>query len=193
MIGAGHSLGLCRLCKLANPSSMTLSTDQALTARPARPEDAAQIAEIYSQGIAERIATFETEPRTAADIAPWFDHALVFVSVVDATGQVAGYAVGHPYSSRPCYAGISEFSVYVRREARGRGVGEIAMTALIDAAREAGLWKLFSRVFPQNRASLALMARMGFREIGLHEKHGQLDGVWLDNILIERLIPENLA
>ena len=66
------------------------------------------------------------------------------------------------------------------------------MTALIDAAREKGLWKLLSRVFPENRASLALMARMGFKEIGVHEKHGKLDGVWRDTVIVERLIPENI-
>ena len=66
------------------------------------------------------------------------------------------------------------------------------MAALIEAARDAGLWKLLSRVFPQNRASLGLMARSGFKEIGVHEKHGKLDGVWMDTVIVERLIPENI-
>lgn len=160
--------------------------------RPARPADAAAVAEIYSQGIEDRIATFETEPRTAADIAPWFDHALAFVAVEDGAGEVLGYAVAHPYADRCCYAGIGEFSVYVRRSHRSAGVGAVAMAALIEAAREKGLWKLLSRVFPQNRASLALMARSGFREVGVHEKHGKLDGVWMDTVIVERLIEENL-
>ncbi len=67
------------------------------------------------------------------------------------------------------------------------------MAALLDAARDQGLWKLLSRVFPENRASLNLMARMGFKEIGVHEKHGKLDGIWRDTVIIEQLIPENLA
>ncbi|MGZ6020868.1 MAG: arsinothricin resistance N-acetyltransferase ArsN1 family A [Phenylobacterium sp.] len=167
-------------------------TSQTMAARPARREDAEAIAEIYNQGIEDRIATFETEPRTAADIAPWFDHALAFVSVTDPSGEVVGYAVAHPYSERRCYRGIGEFSVYVRRSHRSHGVGRVAMAALIDQARAKGLWKLLSRVFPQNRASLNLMARMGFKEIGVHEKHGKLDGVWMDNVIIERLIEENL-
>jgi L-amino acid N-acyltransferase YncA len=107
-------------------------------------------------------------------------------------GEVVGYAVAHPYSDRGCYRGIGEFSVYVRRSHRGRGVGQVAMAALIDAARADGLWKLTSRVFPENRASLALMARMGFEEIGVHRNHGKLDGVWKDCVIVERLIPENI-
>jgi phosphinothricin acetyltransferase len=100
--------------------------------------------------------------------------------------------VAHPYADRCCYAGIGEFSVYVRREARGRGVGRAAMRALVDAAPAAGLWKLLSRVFPENRASLDLMAWSGFKAIGVHEKHGKLDGVWRDCVIVEQLFPENL-
>ncbi|MEJ0066902.1 MAG: N-acetyltransferase family protein [Caulobacteraceae bacterium] len=129
-------------------------------ARPALREDAAAIVAIYNQGIEDRIATFETEPRTIADIMPWFEHAHAFVSVAQSTGEVVGYAVAHPYSDRCCYRGIGEFSVYVRRSHRGRGVGQAAMAALIAASRADGLWKLMSRVFPENRASLSLMARM---------------------------------
>jgi phosphinothricin acetyltransferase len=180
---------------------MELSSDTAqtgatkgspLTVRPARPQDAAAVAEIYSQGIADRIATFETEPRTAADIAAWFGRAYAFVTVLDGAGEVVGYAVAHPYADRCCYRGVSEFSVYVRRSHRGQGVGLAAMEGLIEEARRAGLWKLLSRVFPQNGASLALMRRAGFREVGVHEKHGKLDGVWMDTVIVERLIPENL-
>ena len=163
-----------------------------LTVRPARTEDAEAITEIYNQGIEDRIATFETEPRSAADILAWFDHAHGFVSVTDASGGVVGYAVAHPYSDRCCYRGIGEFSVYVRRGDRGRGVGRAAMASLIEAARADGLWKLMSRVFPENRASRALMAAMGFKEVGVHEKHGKLDGVWKDCVIVERLIPENV-
>ena len=163
-----------------------------LAARPAQRDDAAAITEIYNQGIEDRIATFETEPRTVADIMPWFEHSHAFVSVAEPSDEVIGYAVAHPYSDRCCYRGIGEFSVYVRRSHRGRGVGQIAMSALIEAARADGLWKLMSRVFPENRASLSLMARMGFKEIGVHEKHGKLEGVWKDCVIVERLIPENI-
>lgn len=162
-----------------------------LTARRALLADAPAITKIYNQGIADRIATFETELRSQADIEAWFDSALVLVSV-EAAGQVVAYAVAHPYADRCCYRGIGEFSVYVERTWRGRGAGAVAMAALDQAARDAGLWKLLSRVFPQNRASLALMARSGFREVGVHEKHGKLDGVWMDTVIVEKLIPENI-
>ncbi len=165
---------------------------EGLRARPALRADAAAITEIYNQGIEDRIATFETEPRSAADIEPWFEHAHAFVSVVDPADEVVGYAVAHRYSDRCCYRGIGEFSVYVRRSHRGRSVGQVAMAALIDAAREGGLWKLTSRVFPENRASLGLMARMGFEEIGVHRNHGKLEGVWKDCVIVERLIEENI-
>jgi phosphinothricin acetyltransferase len=164
----------------------------ALRARPALREDAPAITAIYNQGIEDRIATFETEPREVSDILPWFDQALAFVSVTDEADEIVGYAVAHPYSERPCYRGIGAFSVYVRRSSRGRGVGQVAMAALIDASRSAGLWKLYSRVFPENRASLSLMARMAFDEIGVHRKHGKLDGMWKDCVNVELLIPENI-
>jgi len=162
-----------------------------MISRPARREDAAAITAIYNQGIEDRIATFETEAREVSAIEAWFDHAKAFVSV-EAGGEVVAYAVAHPYADRCCYAGIGEFSVYVERSWRGRGAGAVAMAALVDASRTAGLWKLLSRVFPQNRASLGLMARSGFKEIGVHEKHGKLDGVWMDTVIVERLIPENI-
>ena len=168
------------------------ATDTTLKVRPARRQDAPAITAIYNQGIEDRVATFETEPRTVEQVLPWFDDAYAFVSVEDAAGEVVGYAVAHPYADRCCYRGIAEFSVYIRRDQRGRGVGRLAMTGLVDAAREAKLWKLLSRVFPENRASLALMAWSGFKAIGVHEKHGKLDGVWRDCVIVERVIPENL-
>lgn len=164
-----------------------------LTARPAAPADAAAVAAIYNQGIEDRIATFETELRTIEQVAAWFEHALAFVSVVGPDGELVGYAVAHPYADRCCYAGIGEFSVYVDRGWRGRGVGAAAMDALVDAARRRGLWKLLSRIFPENHASLALMARSGFRTVGVHEKHGKLDGVWRDTVIVERVLEENLV
>jgi L-amino acid N-acyltransferase YncA len=161
-------------------------------ARPARRPDAPAIVAIYNEGIEDRIATFETEPRSVPQIEAWFESAHALVAVTDGGGEVVGYAVAHPYSDRCCYQGIGEFSVYVRRSHRGLGVGRTAMAALVDASREKGLWKLLSRVFPENHASLTLMARAGFKEIGVHEKHGKLDGVWRDTVIVERVIPENL-
>ena len=128
-----------------------------LWTRTATVADAATIAEIYNQGIADRIATFETEPRAAADIAAWFaPRHLVVVAETGEAGTVA-FAASFPYSDRPCYRGIGEFSVYVRRDYRGRGAGRAMLGALIEAAKAVGLHKLTSRVFPENAASRALV------------------------------------
>jgi L-amino acid N-acyltransferase YncA len=162
-----------------------------LRTRPATPVDAPAIAHIYNQGIEDRIATFETEPRSISSIEVWFDQDAL-IKVVEAEGEVVGYAAAFPYSDRCCYSGIGEFTVYVRRDQRGRRIGEAAMLALIEAAQDHGHWKLLSRIFPENSASRALMARLGFKEIGVHEKHGKLDGVWRDCVIVERVIPENL-
>ncbi len=163
-----------------------------LTARPATPADAPDITRIYNEGIADRVATFETRPRTPDDIVAWFDgiHPIV---VVEDDGRVVAWASTSTYRPRECYAGIAEFSVYVVREARGKGAGRVAMLALIDAAQAAGFWKLVSRVFPENTASLGLLRSVGFREVGRYEKHAQLDGVWRDVVIVERLIPANLV
>ncbi|HZZ53023.1 MAG TPA: GNAT family N-acetyltransferase, partial [Trebonia sp.] len=102
--------------------------------RAATIADAAAIAEIYNQGIADRIATFETEPRVAADIAPWFAQRHVIVVAENGKAGPVAFAASFPYSNRPCYRGIGEFSVYVRRDYRGRGAGRMVLAGLIEAA-----------------------------------------------------------
>ena len=161
-----------------------------LHARRATPADAPAIAEIYNQGIADRVATFETSPRTAEDVYAWFDGAHPVVVVEDAQAIVA-FASTSTYRPRACYAGIAEFSVYVARAQRGRGAGRLAMQALIAEAEQASLWKLVSRVFVENAASRSLLESLGFREVGIYEKHGRLDGIWRDVVIVERLIEAN--
>jgi L-amino acid N-acyltransferase YncA len=160
-------------------------------ARPATTHDASAISRIYNEGIADRVGTFETRTRTADDVRAWFDGAHPIVVVEDDGGQVIAFASTSVYRPRDCYAGVAEFSVYVARAARGRGAGRIAMNALIEAAREAGFWKLLSRVFVENAASRALLASLGFREVGVYERHARLDDVWRDVVIVERLFPEN--
>jgi phosphinothricin acetyltransferase len=162
-----------------------------LSARAAVPEDAARIAQIYNEGIADRVGTFETRPRSEADVRAWFDgrHPIV---VVESGGGIIAFASTSTYRARDCYAGIAEFSVYVARHGRGKGAGRAAMDALIEACGPAGIWKLVSRVFVDNTASRALMKAVGFREVGIYEKHAQLDGRWRDVVIVERLIPENI-
>jgi L-amino acid N-acyltransferase YncA len=161
--------------------------------RLARPEDAAAVALIYNQGIAERTATFETEPRDAAEMARRIaERPERFpVLVAEDAGAVLGWASIGLYRDRRCYDGVGEFSVYVQRDARHRRVGRALVTALLIEARDRGYWKLLSRIFPANTGSLALCRSLGFREVGRYERHGQLDGQWLDVVIVERLIPEN--
>ena len=156
-------------------------------ARHAQPEDAVDIARIYNQGIADRTATFETRPRTASDILAWFDGAHPLL-VVEAEGAVVAFAAAFPYRPRECYAGIAEASVYVERAFRRHGAGRMALESLIAAAAHAGFWKLVSRIFLDNTASRRLVAALGFREVGTYEKHGQLDGVWRDVVIVEKLL-----
>ncbi len=161
-------------------------------ARPATPGDAAAIAAIYNQGIEDRVGTFETRPRAPEDIAQWFDGVHPVVVVEDENGVIA-FGSTSTYRPRECYNGIAECSAYVRREKRGAGAGRVALLALIDAAQQAGYWKLVSRIFVENTPSRKLCAACGFREVGVYYKHGQLDGVWRDVVIVERLIEANIT
>jgi phosphinothricin acetyltransferase len=160
--------------------------------RPARREDAAAIARIYNQGIEERIATFETEPRTTADIE-WLlaeREGRYPCIVVERDGEVVAWAGVDRYRARPCYDPIAEHSVYVDRARRGTGVGRLALEALVVEAERRGFVKLVSRIFPENEASLALHRSLGFREVGVYRRHGKLDGQWRDCVIVEKLLGE---
>jgi len=177
-----------------------METRPAPAVRPAVAADAQRIADIYNQGIAERGATFETAPRTPADMARRLRRpegsepaARYPTLVVEQEGVVAGWAAIGVYRPRRCYDGIGEFSIYLDRAARGRGLGRLLLEALIREAARLGYWKLVSRIFPFNTASLALCRSCGFRVVGTYEKHARLDGRWLDVVVVERLIPENQA
>ena len=156
--------------------------------RPAGPEDAEAIARIYNEGIEDRLATFETRHRSADDIRDWVDDGFPLVVVEDGEILVA-WASAPPYRpGREAYAGIGEFSVYVARSERRRGAGRSAMEALAVEARRRGYWKLVSRIFPENEASLALCRAVGFREVGIYRRHAKLDGEWRDVVVVELLL-----
>jgi len=163
--------------------------------RNANVEDAAAIAEIYNQGIEDRIATYETRWRSAEDERAWLQSIAgrypAVVAQID--NEIIGWAGAGPYRHRECYRGIGEFSMYVHRDWRRRGVGDLLLADLIKEADRLGLWKLLSRIFPFNEASRALCRKHGFREVGMYEKHARLDGRWLDVVIVERLIPANVT
>lgn len=162
--------------------------------RPAIPADATAIARIYNESIAERIATFETRLRNVHEIelrirdTDW----PMLVAGADAAG-VQAWASLSAYRQRDCYAGIAEFSIYVERSARRCGLGRPLLEALVETAVARGCWKLLSRIFIENHASRALCRAAGFREVGIYERHGRLDGHWRDVVIVERLLPAALA
>jgi phosphinothricin acetyltransferase len=155
--------------------------------RLATPDDAVFLAAIYNEGIEDRVATFETRPRSEADVRAWFDGRHPIVAVED-DGKIIAFASTSTYRPRECYAGIAEVSVYVGRRFRRRGAGRVALQALIAEARSRGFWKLVSRVFPENQASRSMVRSLGFREVGIYERHGQLDGIWRDVVIVEHLL-----
>jgi phosphinothricin acetyltransferase len=165
-------------------------TSPAVSTRVATPTDAAAIAAIYNEGIAEGIATFETEPRTTEQIAAQLaDKGDRFPTVVvEREGRIVAWAGAGPYRPRPAYAGVAEHSVYVARAARGSGAGRVALDALCRAYAARGFWKIVSRIFPENVASLALHERCGFRVVGVYRRHGKLRGAWRDCVIVERLL-----
>ena len=166
-----------------------------MRSRIATAADAEAIAIIYNEGIEDGIATFETRSRSVDDVRVWFERKRFPVVVVEeetepgaGNPRIIAFAATSEYRRRECYAGIAEFSVYVARDARGRGAGRLAMQALIDAATAAGFWKLVSRVFVENLRSRAMLQAIGFREIGIYERHARLHGVWRDVVIVERLL-----
>jgi L-amino acid N-acyltransferase YncA len=146
-------------------------------------EDWPAVEAIYAEGIAGRGATFETEPPSYAtfDAQHLAEHR--FVAAED--DRILGWVALAPTSSRACYAGVAENSVYVADSVRGRGVGRLLMEALLESARAGGIWTIHAGMFPENAASIALHESLGFRFVGRFERIAQLDGVWRDTILLE--------
>ncbi len=162
------------------------------TVRPATEADAEVIARIYNQGIADRVATLETEERTPAERAAWLAardprHPVL---VAERDGQVVGWGSLNPVSPRPAYRYVADFSVYVERVARGGGVGRALLAALIAEARRLGYHKLVLAAFSFNAAGTALYRRLGFREVGVYREQGVLDGRWVDTVVMELLLDD---
>jgi L-amino acid N-acyltransferase YncA len=150
--------------------------------------DAEGICAIYNEAIAERGSTFETVRRSPADFHPRMDDARFPLLVGITEEPVLGWAGLVSYSSRECYAGIAEASVYVDARARGRGIGTTLAEALAATAEGRGFHKLIGKLFTDNLASIRLVERCGFDSVGLHRRHGRLDGDWRDVLVVERLL-----
>lgn len=152
--------------------------------RPTAEADLPAVLDIYAEGLATRNATFETRVPTADEMRSRWLPDLAWVAEVD--GEVVGWTAITPVSSRECYAGVGESSVYVAESARGRGVGKALLFTQVTEADKAGMWTLQTSIFPENRASLALHHSAGYRTLAVRTRVARLDGAWRDTVLLER-------
>ncbi len=195
--------------------------------RPATAQDAAAIALIYNQGIEDRLATLETEPRTPEERRQWLQRpqppppsdrgrnngaANYLEQATHAssrprgarynspattrpattrpatTAVITGWGSLNPFSARAAYGFVADFSVYVERGWRGKGVGRVLLARLIELGREHGYHKLVLSAFPFNKPGVALYEKLGFRTVGIYHEQGMLDGQWVDTIIMEKLL-----
>jgi L-amino acid N-acyltransferase YncA len=163
----------------------------ALAIRAAGAADAAAICLIYNQGIEDRIATLETELRTPDERRQWLTARSprhpVFVAEDGAVG-VVGWSSLNVYNPREAYRHVADFSVYVERGWRGKGVGRRLLEHLIERARVLGYHKMMLSTFPFNTSGVALYERLGFTQVGVFHEMGQLDGRWVDTLIMEKLL-----
>ena len=162
-----------------------------LTLRRAAEPDLAAIRKIYNDGIEDRVATLDEDPKSAAEIAEWWAshqgrHAVL---VAEREGVVVGWAALNPYHHRCAYSGVADLSIYVARDARGSGVGKALLRALEEPAREGGFYKIVLFTFPFNEAGQRLYRGLGYREVGVFKEQGRLDGRPVDVMAMEKLLP----
>lgn len=161
-----------------------MTLESYLTLRPMQAIDWEAVKAIYLDGIATGNATFQT---SAPNWEIWDKSHLSACRLVAEHDQtILGWAMLSPLSSRCVYAGVAEVSVYVTKKAQGKGLGYAPLTQLVNDSEINGLWTLEAGIFPENTASLNIHRRCGFREVGLREKLGKLNGKWRDVLLLER-------
>jgi len=159
--------------------------------RLATATDADAICRIYNQGIEDRVATLETELRTPEERRQWLAGRSPRHSVLvaeSAGGSVAGWASLNVFNPREAYRHVADISVYVERAFRGKGVGKVLLTRLVELGREHGFHKLVLSAFPTNAGGMALYEKLGFRTVGVYKEQGRLDGRWVDTIVMEKLL-----
>jgi L-amino acid N-acyltransferase YncA len=160
----------------------TLAAPPSVELRPLEPDDWPAVAEIYWDGMRDGLATFETEVPSWDEWSCIHSHHLVALLF----DQVVAFAALAPVSSRRCYRGVAEDTIYVARGARRLGIGSTLLEGLIALAEAFGIWTIQTSIFPENRASLALHEKCGFRVVGTRERIAKRDGVWRDTVLLER-------
>ncbi len=150
-----------------------------------KPKDWPKVAEIYAQGIATGIATFQTE---VPEWAKWDEgHRPDCRIAAVLKNEVIGFAVLSPVSARVCYRGVAEVSIYIDGDSRGKGVGKLLLSRLVALSEQSGIWTLQSSIDRENIPSIRLHEACGFRVIGFREKiAADANGVWRDTVLMER-------
>jgi|GEM_PF-115998 len=171
---------------------MTVTTRgrRSLLIRRASESDLAAIREIYNEGIADGVATLDEEPKSDEDIREWFGrHDERYAVVVAERGErIAGWASLNPYSHRCAYRGVADLSAYVRREARGNGVGTALLQAIEGYARRGGFHKIVLFALAQNAAGERLYRKAGYRDVGVFEEQGRLAGRYVDVVAKEKIL-----
>jgi len=157
--------------------------------------DVEQIAEIYNQGIQDRVATMEANTKSIEEVGKWFSirserHKVIVIE--DEKGYIQGWASLNVFNARKCYQGVADLSIYIRREERGKGLGKKLLVALIGIAKQVGFHKMVLSTFASNLAGQGLYASVGFTKVGTYMKQGMLDGKWMDTTIMEKLLIDNL-
>lgn len=159
--------------------------------RRAVAEDLDAIGRIYNEGIEDRLATLDVEPKDAGEMRQWWDlHSGRFAVLVAANdaGEITGWASLNPYSHRCAHSGVADLSVYVRRDCRGLHVGSSLLAALELVARTGGFHKIVLFALEQNAQGKALYRTQGYREVGILREHGTLEGRFVDVVTMEKLL-----
>jgi len=152
-------------------------------------QDWISVSRIYAEGIATGIATFETE------VPSWNAWNNKFIEdcrlIAEINNEVVGFAMLSLVSKRKVYKGVAEVTVYISESYRGKGIGKNLLEGLIIESESLGFWTLQAGIFIENEASITLHKSCGFRVVGIREKIGQLNGIWHDNVLLERRTKHN--